>query len=81
MGFLADITLMEWAIMIAVFGIIGAAYWLIDDSRRRGMHIGGKACGGCPHPPSRTYPSPTLPHQSSIPPSPLTALLLYPHQA
>lgn len=36
------------AIMIAVFGIIGAAYWLIDDSRRRGMQIGGKACGAAP---------------------------------
>lgn len=49
MGFLADITLVEWGIMILVLGIIGAAYWLINDSRRRGMDIGGKACGGCPH--------------------------------
>lgn len=49
MGFLAGITLVEWIIMIAVFAVIGGAYWLIDDSRRRGMRVGGKMCGGCPH--------------------------------
>lgn len=49
MEFLSDITLMEWVIMIVVIAIIGAAYWLIDDSRKRGMPVGGKACGGCPH--------------------------------
>ncbi len=49
MGFLADMTVAEWVILIVVLAVIGGAYWLIDDSRRRGMHIGGKACGGCPH--------------------------------
>ena len=43
------ITLAEWIIMILVFSLIGAAYWLINDSRKRGMKVGGKACGGCPH--------------------------------
>lgn len=42
-------TLLEWIIMIAVFAVIGGAYWVIDDSRRRGMRVGGKMCGGCPH--------------------------------
>ena len=49
MALFADMTLMVWGIMVLVFGAIGAAYWLIDDSRRRGMPVGGKACGGCPH--------------------------------
>lgn len=49
MGFLADMTGMDWIIMIAVFAFIGGAYWLVDDSRRRGMQVGGKMCGGCPH--------------------------------
>lgn len=44
-----NISLVEWIIMIVVLVLIGAAYWLIDDSRKRGMHVGGKACGGCPH--------------------------------
>ena len=43
------ITLAEWIIMILVLSLIGAAYWLINDSRKRGMKVGGKACGGCPH--------------------------------
>ncbi len=49
MEFISNITLVEWIIMIVVFAVIGAAYWLIDDSRKRGMIVGGKACGGCPH--------------------------------
>lgn len=49
MGFLASMTLLEWIIMIVVFAVIGGAYWVIDDSRRRGMRVGGKMCGGCPH--------------------------------
>lgn len=49
MDFLADMTGVEWIIMIAVFAFIGGAYWLVDDSRRRGMQVGGKMCGGCPH--------------------------------
>lgn len=49
MEYLANMSAMEWIILIAVFAIIGAAYWLIEDSRKRGMDVGGKACGGCPH--------------------------------
>lgn len=44
-----NITLVEWIIMIVVLALIGAAFWLINDSRKRGMPVGGKACGGCPH--------------------------------
>ena len=49
MEFISSITLVEWIIMFVVFTVIGAAYWLIEDSRKRGMPVGGKACGGCPH--------------------------------
>ena len=49
MEFITNMSLVEWIIMFVVFAVIGAAYWLIDDSRKRGMLVGGKACGGCPH--------------------------------
>ena len=28
---------------------IGGSFYLVNDSRKRGMHIGGKMCGGCPN--------------------------------
>lgn len=37
------------AVMIAVLALIGGAYWLIEDSRKKGAKAGGKLCGGCPH--------------------------------
>lgn len=35
---------------VAVVAAVGALYWLINDSRRKGVRVCGKACGGCPHP-------------------------------
>lgn len=42
-------TPVDWAVMIAVLALIGGAYWLIEDSRKKGAKAGGKLCGGCPH--------------------------------
>ncbi|MBQ3104380.1 MAG: hypothetical protein IJC59_00785 [Lachnospiraceae bacterium] len=49
MNVFAAMTLTDWIVMILVFALIGGAWWLIDDSRKKGMEVGGKFCGGCPH--------------------------------
>ena len=43
-------TLPDIIIMAVVFVIIGVAYYLIQDARKKGVPMCGKACGGCPHP-------------------------------
>lgn len=48
MGIFADMTLIEWIVLAVLFAIGAGACWLVHDSRRRGMDVGGKFCGGCP---------------------------------
>jgi hypothetical protein len=40
----------EIIISIIVIAIIGVAYYLINDSRKKGIHVCSKGCSGCPHP-------------------------------
>lgn len=43
-------TLVEGLILLGVIVLIGVAYAIIEDSRKKGMPVCGKSCGGCPHP-------------------------------
>ncbi|MDD7026202.1 MAG: hypothetical protein PUI46_03805 [Lachnospiraceae bacterium] len=49
MNLLSTMTTTDWFILILVVIIIGAAFWLVNDTRKRGANVGGKLCGGCPH--------------------------------
>lgn len=43
-------TLTDIIIGIVMLIVIGGLYYLIRDARKKGIHVCGKACGGCPHP-------------------------------
>lgn len=49
MSIFSTMTLSDWLALIGVALLIGAAFWLINDSRKKGAALGGKMCGGCPH--------------------------------
>lgn len=45
-----DIGVADVIIGIVVLIIIGVWYFLVQDARKKGVQMCGKACGGCPHP-------------------------------
>lgn len=48
MGIFAEMTLIEWIVLFILLAAGGGACWLVHDSRRRGIPVGGKFCCGRP---------------------------------
>ncbi len=49
LSIMSVMSITDWILLIVVAAIIGGAFWVVNDTRKRGANVGGKLCGGCPH--------------------------------